>query len=137
MLAQRLVRHERIVDQQLQLEPGKFLRDEPADVAEADQTQGLAGDLRREVGIAEFLPPVLVHQGVVGTGDVARLGDQQPDGEVRYRMSVAPHHVVHHDPALRRGLDIDVLLPGPGRAHETQGRQRVHGARGYRREKRQ
>ena len=132
-----LVRNERIVHQDLQVESRQLLRNEPSDVAETDQAEGLSRDLRREIGIGVFFPPFPGLEGVMRPCDVASLGEQQADREIGNRVGVPPHDVVHHDPALRRGRHVEVLLAGPGGPHETQVGQRIHGGRRDRGEQRQ
>ena len=103
-----------------------------ADPAQADHAQGLAVQL-------DPLPlgalPLAGHQGGVGLGDVAGLGQQQGHGLLGGRQDVGLGGVDHHHPALGGRGHVDVVEADAGPAHHHQvgaGREHLGGDRGGR-----
>ena len=58
--------------------------------------------------------------GGVGLGDVAGLGQQQGHGLLGHREDVRGRGVDHHDAALGRRGDVDVVEPDAGPAHHLE-----------------
>ena len=79
--------------------------------------------------------PLARHQGGVGLGDVAGLGQQQGHGLLGGREDVGLGGVDHHHAALGGGRHVDVVEADAGPAHHHQvgaGGQHLGGHRGGR-----
>ena len=101
------------------LERLRALRDQLADAAEADHAEGLAVELvAGELGAR----PLAGRKGGVGPRNVPgqrqREGQRVLGGGDRVRLG----GVDHHDAALGRCIDVDVVDAGPGTAHNLEAR---------------
>lgn len=87
------------------------LREQLADAAEPDDTDGLAEDLHT-VELAAL--PLAVAQGGVGRGDLASGGEHQRDRVLGGRVDVGRRRVDDHDTALGGGGHVDVVEADAG-----------------------
>ena len=112
-----LRRHERVVRHQLHAEAEGALRHQLADAAQADDAEGLAGQL-------DALPlrplPAAGDQRGVGLGHVAGLGEQHGHGVLGGGEDVGLGGVDDHDATRGGGLDVDVVETDAGPAHHHQ-----------------
>ncbi len=109
---------EGVVGDDLHLQPDGARGDHRADVAAADEAEGLAGDL--DAHEARLLPPAGAGRGV-GGGDLPGAGEQHGDRVLGGGDRVAEGGVHHHD-ALGRGRgDVDVVDADAGAADDAQG----------------
>jgi hypothetical protein len=102
----------RVVGEQPAAEARQPRRELPADVSEADHADGPPGDLDARAG--EVFAPAAGHDRRVRPGDVARLGQHEPDLQFGDRGGVAPVHRHHPDAEVGGGADVDVLQAGAG-----------------------
>src|SRR5439155_25230278 len=107
-LAETLLCDERVVAGHAHAEPERAPRHLLADAAEAEHAERLALELDPAPGRA--LPATLLERGV-SLRDVAREGDEQPDGVLGRRGDGRLRRVCDDDPAPRRRLDVDVVHP--------------------------
>ena len=105
--------HVRVVGDHVHAEGGQPLRDQDADLAEADDADGLLEQL--DAGVLAALP-LAVLQRQVGGRDAARGGQQQRDGELGGADDVGGRRVDDHHAGLGGGLHVDVVQAdtGPG-----------------------
>ena len=97
-----------VVGEDLDAEALEPLGDELADAAEADDADLLLEEL--DPAVLAALPGAVL-QRLVGRGDVARAGEEQPDGELGGGGDVRGGGVDDHDAGLGGGLDVDVVEP--------------------------
>ena len=95
------------------------LGDEQPDAPEADDADGLVGEL--DAGELRALPLAGLERGARGR-DVAGAGEQQGDGELRGAHDVRGRGVDDHDAGLRGGLDVDVVEADAGARHDLEPR---------------
>ena len=112
-LRRALFRQERVVGDDLHFQTPGAVADDPADVAGADDAEGLAGEF--DAHEAGFLPLAGV-RALVGLGDLAGDGEHHGDGVLGGRDGVAEGRVHHDHAALGRLGDVDVVDPDPGPA---------------------
>ena len=99
------------------LQPLRAVGDDRADIAAADQAQGLAHELdAHEAGLLPFAGP----GRAVGRGDLAAQGQHQRDRVLGRGDRVAEGRVHHHDPALGGGVDVDIVDADPGAADDLE-----------------
>ena len=101
-LEQCVVRHERIVGDDVHPHRLALAADELADVAVGMDAQRLALNLRSRAG----------------RKTVARHEDHHRKGQFGHRIGVLPGGVHHHDPAGRSGFQVDVVVTGAGTHHD-------------------
>ena len=110
-----------VVGAQAHAEGQRPLGHQGTDATEADDAEGLAVQL-------DAFPfralPLAGHQGGVGLGDVAGLGQQQGHGVLGGRQDVRLGGVHHHDAASGGRFDVDVVEADAGPARPRPGRCR-------------
>ncbi len=112
-LDRALGREEGIIGDHLHPQPQRAIGDDAADIARADQPDGLAGQL--DAHEAVLLPLARLRRGV-GLGQLAGEREHQRDGMLGGGDRVA-ERCVHHDHALGRGRgDIDIVDADAGTA---------------------
>jgi hypothetical protein len=111
------LREERVEGDHLHLQPDGAAGNHRADIAAADQAQGLAGDLDPHEG--GFLPLARMGRGV-GLGDHPGGGEQHGDGVLGGGDRVAKRGVHHHDALGRGGGEVNIIDPDPGAADDLQ-----------------
>ena len=116
-LAGPVGRDVRVVGHDPHPEPVGPLRHEPPDPPEADDAEDLVGQL-------DALPPRPLpapgHEGGVGLGDVAGLGQQEGHRVLRRREHVRLRRVDHHHAPAGGRLDVDVVEADARPAHHHQ-----------------
>ena len=117
---------ERVVGDDLHLQPERAPRDLLADPAEAEHAERLVGEL--DPAPLRALPAALDERRV-RLRDVARERDQQADRVLGRRDDVRLRRVRDDDPAPGRGVDVDVVDADPGAADHLQARARARSGR--------
>jgi hypothetical protein len=126
-LAEPLGRHELVVGDDLHLEGLCPLRDELPDPTESDHSQRLAVEL---VAGEPRTRPLAVDQRGVRARDVARQRQGERQSVLGRSNGVRFGSVDHHDPALGRGVDVDVVNAGPGAPDHLEAQAAFHQLRG-------
>ena len=108
--------HIRIVTDDVHPQGQRGVGDTGADVPQADDTQGLAHDLRAYIVFLSLLDGLL---GILPAGQglgpqdalcqIAGSKDQRADCKLHHRLGVGAGGVEHHDALLRAALDGDVI----------------------------
>ena len=119
-LAEPVGRDERVVRDDLHLEPNGTPGDLTADPPEPEHAERLVGEL--DPAPLRPLPPA-GRQRRVGLRDVAREREQQPDRVLGGRDDVRLGRVRHDDPAPGRGVDVHVVDADAGAADDLQPRR--------------
>jgi hypothetical protein len=101
-------------------ERGQPLGHQYADPAQADDADGLVRHLHAHERRA--LPRALAQRGVGGR-DLTCRGEQERDGVLGGADDVRRRGVHHHDPALGRGLHVDVVQADAGPGHHLEVRR--------------
>ena len=109
--------HVRVVGDDLHAEGRHALGDQDADAAEADDAEGLLGEL--DAGVLGALPLAVLQRGV-GLRDVARGGDEQAAGELGGGDDVGRRGVDDHHAGLGGGGDVDVVQADAGAGDDLQ-----------------
>ncbi len=102
-------RHEGVADENPAIEGRQLLRHAPSDVAEPDDADSPARDLVDLAGVVEPLLPFSPHQAGMGSRDIPRLRQHEPQRELGHRVGVVRRIVQHGNSPPRRRLDIDVF----------------------------
>ena len=126
-LAEALVGDERVVGDDAHAEADGPPRDLLPDPAEAEHAERLSLELHPAPFRA--LPAALLERGV-RLRDVAREGDQEPDGLLGRRDDGRLGRVRNDDPVPRRGFDVDVVDADPGPADHLEARRQLDQIRG-------
>ena len=92
-------------------------RDPRPDRAQADDAQGLAGQV---VADQLALGPVALAQEPVTQGDPASQADHQPEGQLRDGLGAGARHATQVDPAAPDLLQVEVVEAGPGPDQQAQ-----------------
>ena len=110
----------RIADDKIHFERARPQRDPRADVAHADDAEGLAGELGADQ--ARPIGPAVRLHGVVGSWGVTRQGDHLAERELRYSDGIHAGHVGHPDVVLAGCIDIDArdVHADTGARHDLQ-----------------
>src|SRR6201999_1541116 len=106
-----------VVGDDLHTERGHALRDQRADAAEADDAEGLLGELDARVLAA--LPLAVLQRGV-GLRDVACGRQQQTAGQLGGGDDVRGGGVDDHHAGLGGGGDVDVVEADAGSCDDLQ-----------------
>ena len=137
VLSRHSSRYKWIAAHQLHSESARALRHFKPDAAKAQDAQRLAAQFRALQAL--LLPLARVH-GKVRSGQFARQGQHQPDGELGHSDRVRAWRIHHNNAAPRRRCSINVVDAYARAANHTQlGRvlhQRVvnlHGAANHKR----
>ena len=107
-LAKALLGDERVVRDDLHLQPERAARDLPTDAAEAEHAEHLVGEL--DASPSRALPATRDERRV-GLRHIAREREQQRERVLGRRDDVRLGGVRDHDPAPRRRVDVDVVDP--------------------------
>ena len=115
-------RQERVIGDDLHLQPLRAVGDDGADIAAADDAQNLAGDLGAHE--ARFLPFAGLRR-FIRRRDLPRQRQDHRDGVLGRRHGIAIGGVHHHDAARRRFGNIDIVDADAGPPDNLQLRRRV------------
>ena len=114
---------DRVVGEDLHVEAGETLDEQAADVAEAEDADGLAGELTAHEAL---LLPFAGAGGLVGGDELAVGGEDQGDDFFRDGVGVRARGVHDVDAELACVADVDVVETGAGADDQLQVLQSVH-----------
>ena len=118
-LSRLLLGQVRIAGDDAHLESGGASSDRLADLAQADDAEGLAAQL--PAGVPAAIPLPLAHRRV-GAGHVAEQGQHQCHGVLRGGNGVASRCVDDHHPGAGGRIDLDPIDPHARDADDAQPR---------------
>ena len=114
---------DRVVGEDLHVEPREAFDEQAADVAEAEDADGLAGQFAAHEAL---LLPFAGTGGLVGGDELAVGGEDQGDDFFRDRVGVRARGVHDVDAELAGVADVDVVETGASADDELQVLQSVH-----------
>ena len=125
-LAKALGGDERVIGDDLHLQPDRPPRDLPADAPEPEHAEHLVGEL--DAAPLRALPPAGCERRM-GLRDVAREREEQADRVLGGRDDVRLGRVRDDDAAPRGRIDVDVVHPDAGAADHLQAAWRARSDR--------